>query len=66
MQINVLAFGQVAVITGNNFQLNEQISDTDHLQNVLKEHYPALSEIKFAVAVNKQMIKVNTPIQGDE
>lgn len=65
MQINLLAFGQVAGVTGSNFFLNENVTDTDSLQVVLHNKYPALEGMKYALAVNKQMVHENTALDGD-
>ena len=59
MQIKFLAFGQVATITGNSFELNESVADTDSLKSVLHYQYPALNEIKYALAVDKKLVNEN-------
>ncbi len=62
MEINILAFGQVAGVTGANFNLKDEVMDTDNLQILLQQRYPALAGMKYAIAVNKQMVHQNTPI----
>ena len=65
MQINLLAFGQVASVTGNNFSLNENVADTNDLMAVLQNKYPALAGMKYALAVNKKMIHENTALSDN-
>jgi len=59
MQIQVLPFGQLAEITGKE-RFAWQAADTDSLQRTLGEKYPALKERKYAIAVNRQLVKQNT------
>jgi molybdopterin synthase sulfur carrier subunit len=65
MQISLLAFGQVAGITGDNFSISEQVTDTDGLKALLQNRYPALGHIKYALAVNKKLVHENTSLNGD-
>ncbi len=53
--IEIIAFGQIATITGNRFQL-PQVGDTQALTQELYKLYPALQQKKFALAVNKQLV----------
>jgi molybdopterin synthase sulfur carrier subunit len=66
MQVNVMVFGQIAEITGNsNFVID--IADTDELVSKLNCLYPRLQNAKYAVAVNRQVVRNNTEIdQGSE
>jgi len=61
-----MVFGQIAEITGNsNFVID--VADTDELINKLNCLYPGLQHAKYAVAVNKQIIRNKTEInQGFE
>lgn len=62
MQINVLAFGQVAGVTGNQFVIDEPVNDTDGLQTLLAKKYPEIIQMKFAMAVNKTMVHENVKL----
>ena len=56
-----MVFGQIAEITGNsNFVID--VADTDELINKLNCLYPRLQNAKYAVAVNRQIIRKNTEI----
>ncbi len=59
MQIKVLAFGQVAIVTGNSFELNQSVADTDSLKCALHHQYPALNEIKYALAIDRKLVNGN-------
>jgi sulfur-carrier protein len=65
MKINILAFGQVAGITGNNVVLEESVSDTEGLKYALHKRYPALGELKYAIAVDKKMIHENVDLSDN-
>ncbi len=63
-QINIISFGQIAEITGPRpFQL--AAADTDEIQAILKQRFPELTERKYAIAVDKVIVKVNTPLHQD-
>ena len=63
MKLNILAFGQVASVTGNNVVLEEDVTDTDGLQTFLHSRYPVLSEIKYSIAVDKKMVHENAELE---
>ena len=56
-----MMFGRLADIAGNAVSVND-VSDTNSLVTVLHKNYPALTETKYVVAVNKQVIKGNTSL----
>ncbi len=62
MPINIIIFGQIADITGTNSLTFDNISDTNQLVQQLTSAYPALSAAKYAIAVDKKIIKENTPL----
>ena len=66
MQINLLAFGKVAAITGDHFVLNESISDTNALQQLLQNKFAALQGLKYRLAVNKHMVEQNVPLTDND
>ena len=61
MQITIITFGQIAELSSDKIIL-ENVHDTDTLQQRLVEEYPALLNIKYAVAVDKKVISGNTVI----
>lgn len=60
MPLNIIIFGQIADITGTGNLTLENIEDTNALINKLTADYPSLSTAKFAIAVDKKIIKENT------
>jgi len=60
MQINILIFGQLAEITRSRQVIFNDINDTETLKNVLQEKYPALSELPYLIAVDKEIVSANT------
>ncbi len=59
MQINIIIFGQLCDLLGENLVLNN-IADTDSLTAVLNERYPEMVDSKYVIAVNKKLVTRNT------
>lgn len=59
MQINIIIFGQLCELLGENLVLND-INDTDSLITVLNKNYSGLMDTKYIIAVNKKLITGNT------
>ena len=61
MSVKIILFGKLAEIAGSSVSI-DNVTDTDGLINVLHKNYPALSNIKYVIAVDKQVIKENTAL----
>ena len=59
MQINIIIFGQLCELLGENLILSD-ISDTDSLIAFLNKKYSGLVDKKYMIAVNKKLITANT------
>ncbi|MDI3320542.1 MoaD/ThiS family protein [Pinibacter soli] len=59
MRLSILAFGQVAEITGSAFSF-DHVSDTDALKLSLEKAFPALQYVRYTMAVDKTTITANT------
>jgi len=64
MKIKILAFGQIAEITGKELAL--EATDTASLIAALEKNFPSLSGRKYAVAVNKKLTHVNTMLDQND
>lgn len=40
--------------------------DSDELLKALNTKYPFLADLKFSLAVDKQLVQENTPLKGNE
>ena len=58
MQVNVMVFGQIAEITGSS-KFAIDVADTNELIDKLSSLYPKLRNSKYAVAVNREIIRDN-------
>ena len=58
MVINILLFGQLRDLLGEDFVLHN-IDDTNSLTEILNEKYPKLSNSKYVMAVNKKLVTEN-------
>jgi len=61
MSVKIILFGKLAEIAGSSVSI-DNVTDTDSLINVLHKNYPALTNIKYVIAVDKQVIKENTAL----
>ena len=59
MSVKIILFGKLADIAGSSVSV-ANVTDTDSLINVLHKNYPALTNIKYVIAVDKQVITENT------
>jgi molybdopterin converting factor small subunit len=66
MEINLLAFGQIAEIMGQSARKILGIKDTNSLVKKLEEEFPALVKMKYSIAVNKKIIQENTTINVND
>lgn len=66
MEIHLLAFGQIAEITGKSAWKMVGIKDTNILTKNLEEQFPALVRMKYSIAVNKKVIQENTTINEND
>ena len=61
MSVKIILFGKLAEIAGSSVSI-DNVTDTDSLINILHKNYPALTNIKYVIAVDKQVIKENTAL----
>jgi sulfur-carrier protein len=57
--MQIILFGRLAEITGGPVSVNDA-ADTDSLIRDLHKTYPALADSKYMIAVNKEIVNVNT------
>ena len=63
MGIEVLFFGQLAEITKCSTLDLEYIGTTDKLKEIVFGRFPELSSVKFAMALNNEIVIENTAIK---
>lgn len=64
MEINIYLFGQLCEIAGGDRLVMHGVKDTDELQIKLKQQFPGFAASKYLIAIDKKMIRENTPING--
>ena len=62
MEINVIAFGQIADIFGSHSLQLKDVSSTDELRNEIENTYPDLKKLNYLVAVDHNIIQNDTII----
>ncbi|MES2874686.1 MAG: MoaD/ThiS family protein [Bacteroidota bacterium] len=65
MRVKVLIFGQLTDITGESEIYLNEISDRDELVEKLNQQYPALADSKYAIAVDKKVIRQNIRLDDE-
>lgn len=63
-EITVLAFGVITDIIGKNSFPVRDVATTEALKEKLEAAYPALKNIRYAMAVNKQIVSTTTPLEA--
>ena len=66
MAITVYFFGSLVDINGQSKKDLNSFSDTDALNLMLQNEYPALIATKYFIAVNQQMIKANHELNNGD
>jgi molybdopterin synthase sulfur carrier subunit len=66
MEINLLAFGQIAEITGKTTWKLSDVKDTNNLIAILEKEFPNLVNVKYSIAVNKKIIQSNTILKAED
>lgn len=62
MQVTVLAFGQIADLTGSPTLEINGAADTDKLRELLCDRFPGLKDLTFTMAVDKKTVSGNTAL----
>lgn len=66
METNVLVFGQITDITGENHIKISGVADTNGVIHLLHKTYPKLQSLEYSIAVNKKIIRENTPLKNND
>lgn len=67
MEVKVLLFGELAQIAGTTNIVLKDIANTNVATEKLFEQFPSFKNKKYALAVNKQLVKEShTLVDGDE
>lgn len=64
-KISVRAFGMIAEKIGSGQIQLTGISTVEELLDSLFEKFPDLKNMKFSIAINKQLVSGNAPIPAD-
>lgn len=59
MRIQILLFGRLTELLGQNVLQLEDVADTDSLSQLLTGQYPGLAQIRYQIAVNQEIIHGN-------
>jgi len=65
MAVNIIIFGQLTDITGEQNLILKDVGDTNQLVARLNTMFPAMANAKFVIAVDKQVISENTILESN-
>ncbi|WP_145855642.1 MoaD/ThiS family protein [Pedobacter suwonensis] len=62
MEIEIISFGQITEFINNQKIEVDGITDTDAFSKYLENRFPALKNLKYKLALNKNIVQHNTEI----
>lgn len=63
MKVKVLIFGLLKDVTHSAVCEVDDVSDTDEMILKMNKRYPGLENMKYLIAVEKEIVQVNTPLR---
>ncbi|MBB2148045.1 MoaD/ThiS family protein [Pedobacter gandavensis] len=66
MEIDIISFGKISEFIKNQRVDITGISDTDALKIYLEKTFPEISQMKYKLALNENLIQQNTQISGND
>ncbi|WP_432712976.1 MoaD/ThiS family protein [Pedobacter sp.] len=66
MQIEIISFGQIASFISKQQIDNAAITDTDALKTYLEKNYPQLQQLKYKLALNKDIVQENRTLTNND
>lgn len=64
MQIELISFGKISDFISNQNLEIEGIETTDDLKKYLEKTFPGLANIKYKLALNKNLVQQNSEIKN--
>ena len=61
-ELSIFVFGQLVDITGTGNIFLPMVSDSNALQEILNERFPALRTVSYVIAVDKKLVIGNTAL----
>ena len=66
METNVLVFGQITDITGENHIKISGVADTNGVIHLLHKNYPQLQSLEYSIEIKKNIIRENTLLKNND
>ncbi|WP_158799018.1 MoaD/ThiS family protein [Pedobacter sp. L105] len=66
MELEIISFGKIAEVINNQRIDVSGLSTTDELKAYLEKSFPLLSEMKYKLAVNKNIIQENHDLKNND
>ncbi|HLG33980.1 MAG TPA: MoaD/ThiS family protein [Bacteroidia bacterium] len=63
MEVNILAFGQIADITAKREWQIHDVRNTIEIRKKLEEEFPLLRSMSYMIAVNKKIISEDVQLE---
>lgn len=65
MKTKILFFGQLIDITGTKELTIDKVADTDALTTILHQQFPQLSQSKYLIAVDQEVISERKSLEDN-
>ena len=66
MHIEIISFGKISELMDNQTIEIEGVGNTDELQQYLEKKYPALKEMKYKLALDKNIVQQNAQLKNHD
>jgi len=65
MAVKIQLYGQLKQMTGAS-ELITEAADTDGLTREMNTRYPGIENLKYLIAVDRNIVQTNTPIKAGQ
>lgn len=66
MKIDIMAFGKISEFIQNQEMDISNINNTDELKQYLEQSFPQLADMKYKLALNKDVVQTNLELTNKD
>ena len=66
MKIDIIAFGKISEFIQNQEMDISNINNTDELKQYLEQSFPQLADMKYKLALNKDVVQTNLELTNKD
>lgn len=64
MEIDIISFGKISEFIHNQSLTLQNVGDSDELKHYLEQAFPQLAEMKYVIAIDKQIVQKNIELNN--